>query len=89
MLTELRCHQEFGDLGHSAVKGLLQLTQETAATVNLATGNPLPARDTGPTTIAVLSLLPKLRSTLCPWLPIRYLSTTHVLEEPGCPKDPE
>lgn len=34
MLTELRCHQEFGDLGHFAVKGLLQLSQERAATMN-------------------------------------------------------
>lgn len=34
MLTELRCHQKFGDLGHFAVKGLLQLSLERAATVS-------------------------------------------------------
>lgn len=34
MLTELRCHQEFGDLSHFAVKGSLQLSQERAATMN-------------------------------------------------------
>lgn len=64
--------------------------KERAATTSPVTGTPLPAGDTGPTTIAVLSLLlPELSSTLCPWLPIHYLSTAHVSEEPGCLTDPE
>jgi len=55
MLTELRCCQEFGDLGISALRvrehqsGLLQLTWEEVATVG-----PLLSRDAGPIDIAVL-----------------------------------
>lgn len=40
-------------------------------------GSPLPSKDTGAATTAVLSLLlPEFKSTLSPWPPTQYLSTT-------------
>lgn len=94
-LTELRCHQEFGDLGYSALRGrvqqsgLLQLTQEAAATVGTIClprtlvpppllSCPFSCRSSGPhSALGILSLILSQPSV---W---KTLVAPHTLREAG------
>lgn len=83
-LTELRCHQEFGDLGHFAVKDLLQLSQERAASVSPVREPSACKRHWVP---HYHCLVPSPAQAQVHTLPLASYSLS--FHNPGCPTDPE